>query len=789
MFSLFFTQLVQDVTHLDKWVRPLYESPYYDIPVNTPNCVYIQVSESLLTIPRAAEILVDNDSPDAFYERRNTQTNIFYEDDPLEARTFNKQTVFALGNFLEEESTPVPLESINLEILVPQGLYYFTPSTDIEMLEDVSIEQEEILLTDFKIRLALPFTIGSTIRTYKYFNSDTLIEEIDRGVDFMQFYTPRVIERDVYRPIYINNRSINSSHTMSTTSHVDTLLYDDLNDPSIYVAVLNYIPKGVLYTVYKEPDEQNVDKVVSKSYLGGEKRGYFPSTVLGVNMQNTTLLDIAWGVLGLIASNQDSLLRLTIKELVYFNDRTKETYGLPSTLPRNPETSNSCILDTERNVYDNAFLGIALITACNYLNNRKVPYNSTPPKDLDKLLREIANLVVVSIDINYGLCVEAFSKSGFAIGDYLFSTSALCCIYLNMYLSIEYKESIHSMCVRLENRISDHTVLDRNELTPRYCCSMILWNLYYSKDESIWLSRLLNSYNDLLSYHDKSLGIYLLNRYFKDRLIAQWEFSYSFTEYTPQLYGDSSPALIPSAAKILITDNYPLFQQAVFNTYAEAGVNYNALLHEEIKRMTPELYSVDMSSSYGCLLKAVVDTYDDWYVYFCLLKDSLSALKSQGEYLDKWLAVYGLKRRYLESDSICRLRLLNKIILFSNNKNRLLVYLNKTYEKFEYKDTFNYPIILDIDDLSTVVTNYDYDFLSSIISTNEPMGVYALIEYGSTFVPIDKIAGTVTIDMYEYMPELIKEVKDALPMGIKLNSNLIFADVTYLDERDIVSYE
>jgi hypothetical protein len=127
--------------------------------------------------------------------------------------------------------------------------------------------------------------------------------------------------------------------------------------------------------------------------------------------------------------------------------------------------------------------------------------------------------------------------------------------------------------------------------------------------------------------------------------------------------------------------------------------------------------------------------------------------------------------------------------LFSNNKNRLLVYLNKTYEKFEYKDTFNYPIILDIDDLSTVVTNYDYDFLSSIISTNEPMGVYALIEYGSTFVPIDKIAGTVTIDMYEDMPELIKEVKDALPMGIKLNSNLIFADVTYLDERDIVSYE
>jgi hypothetical protein len=127
--------------------------------------------------------------------------------------------------------------------------------------------------------------------------------------------------------------------------------------------------------------------------------------------------------------------------------------------------------------------------------------------------------------------------------------------------------------------------------------------------------------------------------------------------------------------------------------------------------------------------------------------------------------------------------------LFSNNKNRLLVYLNNTYEKFEYKDTFNYPIILDIDDLSTVVTNYDHDFLATIISASEPMGVYALIEHGKTFVSIDKIAATVTVDMYQDMPELIREVKDALSMGIRLNSNLIFADVTYLDVRDIVSYE
>jgi len=790
MYSLFFTQLIQDITYIDEWLRPLLTSTVFSHPVDTPNAIYIQFSPTLLNFSYKYynnldyTYLPDYEDNDLYF--RTTKDNSASESDPLEIRTITKEDGFLLNTIIDEYFTIDYDTSCIIELKVNSGVYYYNSSTSHNIVENYKLDSN-IVVNQFNASIRIPLEIGSCTRTFYYDNSETLHTEEDKEISLQKFFLPKPKELTVWEPLSIDPTRFLDDSPLATTVYTDSVVHQDYYNPENYVAVVNYIPQGVVYMTYKNDKSTVLDKIISQSYLPLPNRGYLPCSNIGINMSNTKLIEVAWGILGLIATNQDELLYSCLTELVYFNNISTATYGLPSLLPREPELSINCLLDGERSVYDNAWLGLAVLRACEYFCNRKIPNNINPPEGVEDLINSIANLLLFTTNIDLGLSVTTVLDSGFTTNTYSYSCSVMTYFFFSDYICVRYSERIHLLLAALETTLNANKVIRPSENNITYVCSMLMYTMHKQTSTLFWQTQLAKAYNVNLLEYEIALSSYvysLVENPIADLSSKEWDIQDKCSVIGDGLYTiDGSPSLLVTTSYLLSLDGYNLPNLvSKFYTYSRESIHFRDMELARLQKLAPIFLDNDKNeeSVIDSIWRGIVEYTYSWYLSYALLKNSLALSKAQGKYLDNWGSSKGLSRKFLQNDKVYKILLESRVGLYSNQFSKLIKYLNAVYTDYEIYE--NYPNLFT--DLSLNINTFED--LAQYLLASPNLGVYTRTLSGVEFIDVNSIGGIIELYLFSHNPQLVKDITDILAVGVKFKTVYIFNVVTY--NNNIITY-
>lgn len=667
-YPYFFTHLSQfynTAQGINNWVKPLLPTGFLKREAQNQNNLYFLISgnqpEGLLTLEcETGEYLLDASSTvnvDSFgitADQTVQPVKDFHAElpTPINSPTLTKQ--YTLSYVDVDVNQTYPLVH-NLPITEGNYPYQITSYQDVVVnpvfTEPVEYRQELASGNEIEYRL---LTVDSDIILV----SDTTV----RG--------------DIYNASLTADRNSYYKLAAAQTALVDLSL---LSNPDLRVLVDGVVDGTITltWTIY--------DQIVSQTYFPANDRGYLPAQTIGKFMTEVTLQEIALSLLTLIETDNQILILLTFKELLYIwenilgnsGDPDDVLRGLPSKLNR--EANHKQALSPRRSTLDQAWLGYALMRCIDYLAIKGTL--QFIPSRIKDLIAQLAAVVSQAVDVSIGLVYVGHDNYGYLIDQPSLPAAVMTNIFLHQYLSYEYNLDVHQAAARCHIFLQGNQNLrfDLENPVETGCLYKLLWNVNYGlhRDTISLLEQLVELRAEkVFTNFEEGLWVWLtqtLRPDFELESIDYGSMSDTFTQlqsdlYTrTQTYLDYTPNLVCSSWQELIFGKEEISKllkaDSRFYLAADNAHAFEQFAYLEAFRMLPYGYQwfSDEAQTYGAinaLLKAMGELAFRWYLAYSVFERGRYIQTAQGIALTKWATFLGLERIPLQPDWILRAQVL-----------------------------------------------------------------------------------------------------------------------------------
>ncbi len=481
-------------------------------------------------------------------------------------------------------------------------------------------------------------------------------------------------------------------------------------------------------------------QIYSHPYIPAVGRGFLPNQTLyrESDLEDTNLVlatgcsihDLGTALMTLVSlDNQGDLIYQTLQELCFLWRLTKseaarrlqlynnfgdpvgevvDAIGLPSFLPAFGDPYNTSGM---RVTLDQAWLGLGIIKACEYLRDRLHAQVLPIPDDIPLVLEDLAQAVSRCIDPIRGVVFLGFDEYG-RLAEYEdFPSLVVTQIFLADYCSRSYNFSCHLLAARTYSTVNrllytspSLSLLEVQQAKvhlyklvwllkyqDRITSQVVLTNLADSlveilREESIEPAQF--SEHMLLSFILNSLGLNSIGIPSTSSAIvnsdySKWNGFNTVESYAPGLFAykdaaspiqrpqlhESSWLLLASKAKSWLAAGRLLFQESNFNLQALEANAYYAYSFQTLKKMWP--YGSKWTSSkaenlayngiLASLFAATAEATRSWFISYAMTKDGAFLKSASGSALDKWGDDLLIKRPILQDDKVYRATLIDAL--------------------------------------------------------------------------------------------------------------------------------
>jgi hypothetical protein len=804
LYRLFFTQRVQKITNgeLIDWVQIELSNMYEIISSST---LVFNCSDSLKYIAELEEpsdVNTDTDPIDILITG-GTKNNIV---DGLYARQFSLEDTFFIE---DEEEIQTPNNIGYVEIKINRGGQSLQTNTLVTSDSDRNLSEDAITLRSYKCLLPVPLKEPFAEESYYIHGSSELCTlqypVINQGKYYKSkwHYEYRKLNSTVELQTVIGNATVDRNMTLDQelskpfaefTLYEEEANVDSVTEKKDFVVEVVDIPKGVTLLNYYSADGE----LISSSYAA-PRRGYLPARRLASfeNMLSVGTSEVGWSILGAHAIEDTALVYFIIEELIYIWETLIKTseqyyYGLPSTLPRIYEEGIRCVIDKERSVYQNAWLGYCIcVTLKNiYKDNSNLSWEA-PKKTLDLLL-DLAKLCVSTV-----VPVEGYATSGYFESTFVDDRpSILATVVLDLFLSelldIYYTDGLYRTSIRIRHKIL-FTMLHRDAYIDLVSTLDNTEKVLTALHSLLWSKRFnYSAFTDYIISHLKSIigtgiatdyyttpVIYCILKELKDeRLNELFNLDWDAIVQTGAIVGEeeikglSEPELMATAVNNMITRNYSLYSPSCLEIKEEMIDLRIVDLYQKGKNLIPygekwfsESASKARGGKLGNILYTTADQYREWWGKYILLLNNSSIGKAETIY------ALGIKRKLGYSD----LKITNIFSALvqarSGDYLSIITFLNELFPNSLYDfvvpqlpevlvDSIgNQYIIKKARDLYSAFKDQDELYEEKLIVGNFKV---------TNKVKWEDYAGRVLLRIYEVNSDIIKYTKEIIGAGVNL---------------------
>jgi len=555
--------------------------------------------------------------------------------------------------------------------------------------------------------------------------------------------------------------------------------------------------------------------LVSRTTVPLPGRGWLPANHFGETMNTCELIPLAFGLFALVAKQRQGMLVDVLNELLYqwavvYNnvvDGQLNPLGkglLPDEFPRYGREA----IKGNRTVYANAWLGMALCKAVEFLDRE-----AEPPL-LRLLLKQLALFVAYCVDTATGITFDGYSAEDFILDSNSLRSAAMAGIFLNEYLQVSYDPLVHNRLCRIQERLhQDQSVYEQWQSEEETNLNLIAYATYleYYGGE-LYRMRAANILSRIHSRWQETGEL--------PTGLCQWWYSYIITkgrywERNSHLSQErwsvknflepkgkdlasplrQNPSLIASAWWVIADQEFNLFLTGRFETNFLEVNAYRDHCFLLMRAFWPFGYLTTnpdkerkQGGVIGSLLFALAEVNYHWFALYSLFRDGMDISKAQGWVLDAWGESYGLPRQGLETDYAYKLRLKREMKSPACTPTGLTQVLEDYFDKWrmeEGRPPAKYWIKEQRGNEEIFIEQTwkaDIDQIERLPTKDGQVGVY-LAPNEESFTPLHQFIPKVFIETPVIRKDGVAVAKKAIPSGVPLQLNLLVGreDLSVID--------